>query len=85
MDMRYRLQPLHTLQFYNTIANNGVMVKPTLIEKVREYNQTIDSNTTAVLNEKLLSDKTVKQLREILEGVRGKRVLLKISRPLISK
>jgi len=63
------LTPMHTLQFYNTIANNGVMVKPTLIEKVREYNQTVDSNTTVVLNPKVLSDKTVKQLREILEGV----------------
>jgi len=63
------LTPLHTLQFYNTIANNGVMVKPTLIEKVREYNQTVDSNTTVVLNPKVMSDKTVKQLREILEGV----------------
>ena len=63
------LTPMHTLVFYNTIANNGVMVKPTLIEKVREYNQTVDSNTTVVLNPKLLSDKTVKQLREILEGV----------------
>ena len=57
------LTPMHTLQFYNTIANNGVMVKPTLIEKIREYNQTIDSNTTVVLNPKVLSDKTVKQLR----------------------
>jgi cell division protein FtsI (penicillin-binding protein 3) len=63
------LTPLHTLQFYNTIANNGVMVKPTLIEKEREYNQTIDSNVTKVINDKVLSDKTVKQLREILEGV----------------
>jgi cell division protein FtsI (penicillin-binding protein 3) len=63
------LTPLHTLQFYNAIANNGVMVKPTLIEKVREYNQTVDSNSTVVLNPKVLSDKTVKQLREILEGV----------------
>lgn len=63
------LTPLHTLQFYNTIANNGVMVKPTLIEKVREYNQTVDSNATVVLNPKVLSDKTVKQLREMLEGV----------------
>jgi cell division protein FtsI (penicillin-binding protein 3) len=61
--------PLHVLQFYNAIANNGVMVKPTLIEKVREYNQTIDSNSTVVLNSKLMSDKTVKQLRQILEGV----------------
>ncbi len=63
------ITPLHTLQFYNAIANDGVMVKPTLIEKVREYNQTVDSNTTTVLNPKLLSEKTVSQLREILVGV----------------
>jgi cell division protein FtsI (penicillin-binding protein 3) len=63
------LTPMHTLQFYNAIANNGVMVKPTLIEKVREYNQTIDSPATVILNPKVMSDKTVKQLREILDGV----------------
>ena len=63
------ITPLHTLQFYNAIANNGVMVKPTLIEKVREYNQTIDSPGTVILNQKLLNEKTVKQLRDILEGV----------------
>ncbi|MCW3128161.1 MAG: ftsI [Bacteroidetes bacterium] len=64
-----QITPLHTLQFYNAIANGGVMVKPTLIEKVREYNQTIDSPGTTVLNAKLLSESTVKQLRDILEGV----------------
>ena len=45
------------------------MVKPTLIEKVREYNQTVDSPATVILNPKVMSDKTVKQLREILDGV----------------
>jgi cell division protein FtsI (penicillin-binding protein 3) len=63
------LTPMHTLQFYNAIANNGVMVKPTLIEKIREYNQTVDSAAPVILNPKLLSAKTVKQLKEILEGV----------------
>lgn len=63
------ITPLHTLQFYNAIANGGVMVKPTLIEKIREYNQTVDSPKTVIVNDKMLSDKTVKQLREILEGV----------------
>lgn len=67
----YELQitPLHTLQFYNAIANSGVMVKPTLIEKIREYNQTVDSPGTVVLNDKLFSQGTVKQLQEILDGV----------------
>ncbi|MFN8309644.1 MAG: penicillin-binding protein [Chitinophagales bacterium] len=64
-----QVSALHTLQFYNAIANGGVMVKPTLIEKIREYNTTVDSPGAMVLNEHLLSEKTVKALRDILEGV----------------
>jgi cell division protein FtsI (penicillin-binding protein 3) len=67
----YELQitPLHTLMFYNAIANGGVMVQPRIIEKVKEYNTTVDSSTTVVLNDKLLSKSTVKQLQEILAAV----------------
>lgn len=67
----YELQisPLHTLMFYNAIANNGVMVKPYLVDKVKEYNRTVDSTTTTVLNEKICSDKTIRQLQDILSGV----------------
>lgn len=67
----YELQitPMHTLLFYNAIANNGVMVKPKVIEKVTEYNTTIDSFSTVVINEHLLNASTIKQLRETLEGV----------------
>jgi cell division protein FtsI (penicillin-binding protein 3) len=61
--------PLHTLQFYNAIANNGIMVKPYVVEKVKEYNTIIDSSKTVVLNDKLFTPQTTKQLREILEGV----------------
>jgi len=67
----YELQvsPLHTLMFYNAIANNGVMVKPYLVDKVKEYNRTVDSTTTTVLNEKICSDKTIRQLQDILSSV----------------
>lgn len=67
----YELQisPLHTLMFYNAIANNGVMVKPYLVDKVKEYNRTVDSTTTTVINEKICSDKTIRQLQDILSGV----------------
>lgn len=64
-----QVSPLNTLQFYNAIANNGIMVKPSLVWKVREYNKTVDSSETKVLNQKVLSERTVKELREILEGV----------------
>ncbi len=67
----YELQitPLHTLNFYNAIANNGVMVQPTVIEKITEYNHTIESFETVVLNEKLFSPQTLANLRVMLEGV----------------
>jgi cell division protein FtsI (penicillin-binding protein 3) len=65
----YELQitPLHTLQFYNAIANNGVLVKPTFIEKVTHYSKTVDSTIT--VSSKILSERTVSELRNILEGV----------------
>ncbi len=67
----YELQitPLHTLNFYNTIANNGVMIRPTMIEKVTEYNHTIDSFETTVIREQVLSAQTLANLRMMLEGV----------------
>ncbi len=64
-----QLTPLHILQFYNAIANNGVMVKPYIVDKVKEYNKTVDSTRTTVVNEKICSEQTDKELRAILEGV----------------
>jgi cell division protein FtsI (penicillin-binding protein 3) len=67
----YEMQvtPLHILTFYNAIANQGVMVKPTLVEKITHYNTTIDSFSTVVINDKILSPKTIAELRFMLEGV----------------
>lgn len=64
-----QITPLHTLMFYNAIANNGVMVQPRIVDKVKEYNKTIDSTETIVLNDHLLSKQTIRQLQEILVGV----------------
>jgi cell division protein FtsI (penicillin-binding protein 3) len=64
-----QVTPLHSLMFYNAIANGGKMVKPYLVEKVKEYNKTVDSSNTVVLNEKIGSPQTIKQLQEILKGV----------------
>ncbi len=64
-----QVTPLHTLMFYNAIANGGRMVKPYIVDKVKEYNTTVDSTKTTVLNEKMCSPQTIKQLREILDGV----------------
>ena len=67
----YEIQvtPLHTLMFYNAIANGGRMVKPYIVDKVKEYNKTVDSAGTTVLNEHVCTPQTIKQLQEILIGV----------------
>ena len=64
-----QITPLHTLMFYNAIANNGKMVKPYVVDKVKEYNTVVDSTRTTVLNEHICNDHTIKQLQEILKGV----------------
>lgn len=64
-----QITPLHMLNFYNAIANQGVMVKPSLVEKVTYYDKTVDSFSTVVLNKKILSPKTIAALRLMLEGV----------------
>jgi cell division protein FtsI (penicillin-binding protein 3) len=60
----YELQitPLHTLMFYNAIANNGTMVLPHLVDRIKSYNQTVDTINTTILKEDMLSESTVKQL-----------------------
>jgi cell division protein FtsI (penicillin-binding protein 3) len=63
------ITPLHTLTFYNAIANNGTMVQPHLVDRIKEYNTTVDSTETVVLNDKICNDKTIQQLREMLVGV----------------
>ena len=67
------LTPLQTLTFYNAIANNGVMVKPRFIREVRELNKQIEVFDREVINNKICSDKTLKEIQEILKNavVRG--------------
>jgi cell division protein FtsI (penicillin-binding protein 3) len=64
-----QVSPLHTLMFYNAIANNGAMVKPYIVEKIKEYNTTVDSTSTIVLNKQVCSESTIQQLQDILKGV----------------
>jgi cell division protein FtsI (penicillin-binding protein 3) len=64
-----RLTPLQTLTFYNAIANNGVMVKPRFISEVRAWDERLGAYETKILNPKICSDKTIKEIQEILKNV----------------
>jgi cell division protein FtsI (penicillin-binding protein 3) len=63
------VSPLQTLMLYNTIANNGKMMKPYLVNEVQQSGITIRQNEPVVLEEKICSEATLQQLKGCLEGV----------------
>ncbi len=63
------LTPLHTLTFYNAIANDGIMVKPRFIREVKELNKSMESFEREIINDKICSDKTLKEVQDILKHV----------------
>ena len=67
----YNLQmtPLQTLAFYNAIANGGEMVKPRFINAVKEFDREIEVFRKEVINQKICSDKTLAEIRDILKNV----------------
>jgi cell division protein FtsI (penicillin-binding protein 3) len=71
MSIGYELKfsPIHTLAFYNAIANNGKMVKPIIVKEVKVADRVIESYSTSVIKEKVCSDETLDKVRTMLEGV----------------
>lgn len=63
-----QLTPLQTLTFYNAIANNGEMLKPQFVKEIREWNKTIKKFDKEVINPKICSDQTLKQIQAILKN-----------------
>lgn len=61
--------PLQTLTFYNSVANNGVMVKPQFISEIKEWNKTIKKFDKIVMNPKVCSKETIQKLHAVLENV----------------
>lgn len=64
-----QLTPLQTLTFYNAIANNGEMVKPQFVKEIREWSKTVAKFDKEVINQKICSDETLKQVQDILKNV----------------
>ncbi|MFA7444311.1 MAG: penicillin-binding protein [Flavobacteriaceae bacterium] len=64
-----QLTPLQTLTFYNAIANGGEMVKPQFVKEIKEWNKTIVKFDKEVINPKICSDETLKQVQDILKNV----------------
>jgi cell division protein FtsI (penicillin-binding protein 3) len=58
--------PLHMLMLYNAVANNGKMMRPYLVNEIQEYGVTVRKIEPQVLDEKIVSDKTLAQIKECL-------------------
>ncbi|MGG9960290.1 penicillin-binding protein [Ferruginibacter sp. SUN106] len=61
--------PLHMLMLYNAVANNGKMMKPYLVNAVREYGADVKTMTPKVVVDKICSDETLAQLKECMRAV----------------
>ncbi|MBA4299577.1 cell division protein FtsI (penicillin-binding protein 3) [Algoriphagus alkaliphilus] len=64
-----KVNPIHTLALYNAVANNGVMMKPLFVKAVGRGNTLMEKFEPQVLRKQIASEKTIKHLQELLEGV----------------
>lgn len=71
MSIGYETQvpPMNMLAFYNAIANDGVMVRPKFVRSVLKDGEVVKEYPTEVINPRICSEKTLTQIRTILERV----------------
>ena len=63
------IAPIQTLNLYNAIANNGVMMRPYLVNSIQEEGRVIKTFLPKVYNAQLCKPTTIRDLRIALEGV----------------
>lgn len=64
-----KLTPMHLAMVYNAIANNGKMMKPYLVNEVKEYGQTIESYEPVVLNANAVKPSAVEDIKQAMYAV----------------
>ncbi len=61
--------PLQMLNLYNTIANDGRMMKPYLVSEIKDGEKTIKKFNPKVLNGQLVKPQVVSDAQKLLKGV----------------
>lgn len=64
-----KMTPLQILNFYNAVANNGKMIKPQLVNEIRDNGALVKQYKTEVLNSMIASKETIGKAKAMLEGV----------------
>ena len=65
----FEITPLQTLTLYNAVANDGKMIKPIFVTSVRQADDVQKEFETETLNSKICSNKTLNQIKLLLEAV----------------
>ncbi len=71
MSIGYELElaPIHTLAFYNAVANDGKLIQPIIVKQALRADRVIENYSSKTLRNKICTDETLRELRELLEGV----------------
>ncbi|MCI1246691.1 MAG: transpeptidase family protein [Prevotella sp.] len=71
MSIGYESQvpPISTLTFYNTIANNGVMMRPRFVQRVVKDGKTIMEFPPEVMRQHICKESTLRKIQTILRQV----------------
>ena len=64
-----KLTPLHTLTFYNAIANGGTMVKPIIVKRISKAGKTWKEYPTEIIRESVCGEATLDKVQHLLELV----------------
>lgn len=65
----FYLTPLQTLNLYNTVANNGQMMKPHIVKEIRSFGKTEERFRPEIIHRNLIGDKTLAFVKELLKNV----------------
>jgi cell division protein FtsI (penicillin-binding protein 3) len=71
MSIGYELQltPLQLLAFYNAVANDGQLVTPIIVKRIRNADRIMEEFEAEVMVRSICSKRTVRQVQSLLEGV----------------
>ena len=64
-----RITPLQMLTFFNSVANNGKMMKPYVVDRVTREGKVEEQFYPTVIEEEIAGQRTIEQLQNLLEGV----------------
>ncbi|MEM6735516.1 MAG: penicillin-binding protein [Bacteroidota bacterium] len=64
-----KMTPLQMLTLYNAVANDGKMVKPMIVKSVKHTDRLVREFDTEVINHKICSKETLKNIKIMMEGV----------------